>query len=172
MARSLLDGRAEALHEKLILIGALILAGCETTTTPTYPTMLESSASTSVSAASSVQAQQTTFSFCPVVTPFMATVGVVVVAGDVNLFVTSITSQFTDQNHVQLPAVTLPAPVQTAQFGSALVEARSAATLTVWRALTPPLMRFSTALRSAATMSRTSSGNVTVGSQPRMVRAL
>ncbi len=114
----------------LILIGALILAGCETTT-PTVPTMLESTASAAVSAASSVQAQQTTFSFCPTVTPFTATVGVVVVAGDVNLLVTSITSQFTDQNHVQLPAVTLPAPVPTAQFGSALVEARSAATFPV-----------------------------------------
>ncbi len=118
---------------KLILAGALVLAlaGCETANTPTVPTTLESHASASVSAASSVQAQQTSFSFCPTVTPFSATIGVVVVAGDINLFVTSITSQFTDTNNIQLPTITLPAPVPTAQFGSALVQARQGVTFPV-----------------------------------------
>ena len=126
---------------KLILAGALMLAlaGCETANTPAVPTTLEShAASASVSAASSVQAQPTSFSFCPTVTPFSATVGIVVVAGDVDLFVTSITSQFTDTNNIQLPVitsqpppVTLPAPVPTAQFGSALVQARSQVTFPV-----------------------------------------
>jgi hypothetical protein len=125
---------------KLILPGALVLAlaGCETANPPTVPTTLESHASATVSAASSVQAQQTSFSFCPTVTPFSATIGVVVLAGDVNLFVTSITSQFTDTNNIQLPAitiqppsVTLPAPVPTAQFGSALVQARQRVTFPV-----------------------------------------
>jgi hypothetical protein len=118
---------------KLILAGALIpaITGCETTHAPTVPTMLESSATASVSATSSVQAQQTTFFFCPTVAPFTATFGVVVTAGNVNLFVTSMTSQFTDINHVQLPTITLPAPVPTAQFGSALVQARSQVTFPV-----------------------------------------
>jgi hypothetical protein len=118
---------------KLILPGALVLAlaGCETANTPTVPTTLESHASASVSAASSVQAQQTSFSFCPTVTPFSATIGVVVVAGEVDLIVTSITSQFTDTNNIQLPTITLPAPVPTAQFGSALVQARQGVTFPV-----------------------------------------
>jgi hypothetical protein len=118
---------------KLILPGALVLAlaGCGTANTPTVPTTLESHASASVSAASSVQAQQTSFSFCPTVTPFSATIAVVVVAGDVDLFVTSITSQFTDTNNIQLPTITLPAPVPTAQFGSALVQARQGVTFPV-----------------------------------------
>jgi hypothetical protein len=118
---------------KLLVAAAVVLplVGCETTHAPTVPTMLESHASASVTAASSVQAQQTTFSFCPSVTPFTATIGVVVLAGDVNVFVTSISSQFTDINHVQLPTITLPAPVPTAQFGSAFVQARTAATFPV-----------------------------------------
>jgi hypothetical protein len=45
--------------------------------------------------------------------------------------VTSITSQFTDVNNIQLPTITLPAPVPTAQIGSALVQARSQATFPV-----------------------------------------
>lgn len=121
--------------KKLMLPGALMLAlaGCETASTPTTPTTttLESHASASVTAASSVQAQHTTFGFCPVVTPFTASIGVVVVAGDVNVLVTSISSQFTDTNNIQLPTITLPAPIPTAQFGSALVEARKAVTFPV-----------------------------------------
>jgi len=119
---------------KLILPGALMfaLAGCETTTTPTTPTTtLESHASASVTAASSVQAQHTTFGYCPVTTPFSANIGVVFVAGDVNVLVTRISSQFTDTNNISLPTVTLPAPVPTAQFGSALVEARKGVTFPV-----------------------------------------
>ena len=118
---------------KLMLAAALIpaIAGCETTQAPTVPTILEASANASVSAASSVQAQQTTFSFCPTVTPFTVTIPVVVTAGNVNLFVTSMTSQFTDINHIQLPTITLPAPVPTAQIGSDLVQARSAVTFPV-----------------------------------------
>src|SRR5690242_13074711 len=117
---------------KFILPGALmLLAACETSQMPTVPTALESNANLSVTAASSVTAQHTTFSFCPFTPPFTATVGVVVVAGSVNVFVTSITSQFTDINHVQLPTITLPAPIPTAQFGSALVQARSSVTFPV-----------------------------------------
>jgi hypothetical protein len=119
---------------KLILVVALIiLAACETSNSPTVPTMLESnaSASASVSATSSVQAQQTALFYCPVVTPFSATIGVAVVAGNVSLVVNSITAQFTDVNHTQLPTITLPAPIPISQFGSNLVAARSGVTIPV-----------------------------------------
>ena len=118
---------------KLLLAGALItaVAGCETTHAPAVPTTLETRADASVSAPSSVQAQQTTFSSCPTVNPFTANIAVVVAAGNVNVAVQSISTQFTDINHVQLPTVTLPAPIPTAQVGSALVQARTAATFPV-----------------------------------------
>jgi len=116
---------------KLIVVATLFAAGCDSSHTSTAPTAFEKTSGPSVTAAASVPAQQTTFSFCPEVTPFTATIGVVVVAGNVNLLVTSITTQFTDLNHIQLPAVTLPAPVPTAQFGSDLVQARSAVTIPV-----------------------------------------
>lgn len=135
---------------KLILACALIpaLAGCGTTHAPTVPTTLESHAEASVSATSPVQAQQTTFFYCPTVTPFTARIGVVVVAGDVNVFVNSITAQFTDTNNIPLPTITLPAPVPTAQIGTALVQARSGVTI-------PVSVNFGCGTASAGTVSMT-----------------
>jgi hypothetical protein len=119
---------------KLLLAGALIpgLAACETTPAPTVPTVLESDSAATVTAASPVPAQHTTtFRYCPTTTPFSADIGVVVVAGARDVRVTSITSQFTDVNNIPLPTITLPAPVPTAQVGTALVQARSQVTFPV-----------------------------------------
>jgi len=116
---------------KLLLAATLIATGCESSHTSTAPTAFQTKSGPSVSAAASVPAQQTSFSFCPEVTPFASTIGVVVVAGNVNVVVTSITTQFTDSNHVQLPMITLPAPIPIAQFGSDLVQARSGVTFPV-----------------------------------------
>jgi hypothetical protein len=118
---------------KLMLAGALVLPlmACENSHTPTVPTSFASSGSVSITAASSVTAQRTTFGFCPTTPPFTARIGVIVTAGDANVFVTNVTSQFTDQNGIQMPPVTLPAPVPTTPFGSALVAARSSVTFPV-----------------------------------------
>jgi hypothetical protein len=118
---------------KLLLAGALIpvLAGCDTAQAPTIPTALESQTAAAVTATSPVQAQHTMLLFCPTAMPFSANIGVVVTAGTVDVRVTSISSQFTDVNNIALPMITLPAPVPTAQVGSALVLARSQATFPV-----------------------------------------
>lgn len=117
---------------KLFLVGALVLplVGCESRQAPTVPTALESNANVSVTAVSAVAAtpQQSGFS-CPSRPPFTATIDVFVVAGNVSLFVTGITTEFVDQNGVS--SVTLPAPVPTTQFGSTLVQARASVTLPV-----------------------------------------
>jgi hypothetical protein len=45
--------------------------------------------------------------------------------GGLTVFVTSITTQFTDVSGVTSPQVTLPAPVPTTQFGTALEQSRN-----------------------------------------------
>jgi hypothetical protein len=81
----------------------------------------------SVSATSPVAtALQVSDPFCPSVTPFNVPLVVVVQPNDgVNFAVTSMRLQFFDTAGNAMPQVTLPAPVPTTQFGSALTEARS-----------------------------------------------
>src|SRR5689334_7288852 len=78
-----------------------------------------------------VSAQAVRDPFCPSVDPFRVAAGLVVQAQDVGLIVTQISARFTDSAGVQAPQVTLPAPVPTTQFGSALVAARSQRTFPV-----------------------------------------
>jgi hypothetical protein len=114
---------------KLILAGVLFASACGGTQTATAPTVIERASTTSVTADSSVMAQPTTsFTFCPTAPPFSAQVGIVVSAADLNLVVSTIRFRFVDSNGVQMPPVTLPAPVMATQFGSALVAARSSRT--------------------------------------------
>ncbi|HEY7059151.1 MAG TPA: hypothetical protein VH458_21610 [Vicinamibacterales bacterium] len=61
--------------------------------------------------------------------PFNVPVNLVVtVSGDVAVFITAISFAFTDMSGITMPQVTLPAPIPTAQFGTALVQARSSQT--------------------------------------------
>jgi hypothetical protein len=62
--------------------------------------------------------------FCPAFPPFTAVLPLSIRAGTVRLSITEITLRFVDTFGTQMPQVTLPAPVLTTQFGSALVEAR------------------------------------------------
>jgi len=113
-------------NAKLILAGVLIVSGCSSSHTVSAPTSFETSAFGSVTADRFVVAQQTGLAAaCPATPPFTATFNVVVVGGDRNLIVTSIDFHFVDQSGIPMPPVTLPAPVPTKQFGSALAEARS-----------------------------------------------
>jgi hypothetical protein len=118
--------------KKLICVAMLLSAGCNarTSTTPTAIETVSTGSLVSVSS-TSVQAQPVTSFICPTTPPFVATVPIVVTAADVNMFLTGVSFQFTDQNGVRMPPVTLPAPIPTAQFGSALVQARSSRTFPV-----------------------------------------
>jgi hypothetical protein len=62
---------------------------------------------------------------CPAVQPFGGRFNVVIVAGDSNVFLSSVRLGFVDANATNRVQVTLPMPVPTTQFGTALVQARS-----------------------------------------------
>ena len=61
---------------------------------------------------------------CPPSGAFAIPLTLLVRNGELNVTITDIALQFVDTFGVQMPQVTLPAPVLTAQFGSMLVEAR------------------------------------------------
>jgi hypothetical protein len=73
-----------------------------------------------------ITAQRVNNPFCPSVAPFNVPLVVVVQPpGGVSVIVTAIRVQFVDTSGAAAPQVTLPAPVPTTQFGSALENSRS-----------------------------------------------
>jgi hypothetical protein len=108
-----------------IIVAAVLAGACGSAQTATTPSAPEADASASVSAPSSV----TGSAFggrgsCPANPPFGAKVDVVV-AGGTGVVVTGIDVRFVDQQGIQARQVTLPAPVPTAQIGTALENARN-----------------------------------------------
>ena len=123
----------------ILVIAALLGASCSGTddamnvTQPTKSTPSSSPLSVAVSTDSPIAvAERVQNPFCPSVTPFNVPLVVVVrPAGTVRVLVTAIRVQFVDSSGAGQPQVTLPAPVPTTQFGSALNDARSAQTFPV-----------------------------------------
>ena len=110
-----------------LLGAALLVTSCSGSepASPTTPTTFVSASSVSVAARPLAPVPAMASPGCPAVTPFaMPFLVTVTPLGTVGIVVTSITSQFTDSLRVQAPAVTLPAPVPTAQIGTALENAR------------------------------------------------
>ena len=63
---------------------------------------------------------------CPTLPPFLGSVSLNIQAfGGLDVSLTHVRMTFTDSSGLTAPAVTLPAPALTRQFGSTLVEARS-----------------------------------------------
>jgi len=115
----------------LLVVAAVLTASCsgtDATQNLTQPTSPGSALSVEVSTTSPIaRAERVSNPFCPSVTPFKVPIVVVVEPGDGGIvFVTSIRVQFFDTSGTGAPQVTLPAPVPTTQFGSALDRARSA----------------------------------------------
>ena len=114
----------------LLVVAAILSASCGGTDAAqnlTQPTSSSDSSSVAVSTISQlVVAERVNNPFCPSVTPFKVPIGIVVQPNSaVGITVTSIRVQFTDTTGAVMPQVTLPAPVPTTQFGSALENARS-----------------------------------------------
>jgi hypothetical protein len=115
----------------LLVVAAILTASCSGTDTAqslTQPTSPGSALSFAVSTTSPIAvAERVANPSCPSVTPFNVPLVVVVESrGGSTVFVTSIRAQFSDTSGTRAPQVTLPGPVPTTQFGSALASARSA----------------------------------------------
>ena len=114
----------------LLFVAALLSASCggtDAVLNPTQPTEASRPLSIAVSTTSPLAvAQRVSNPFCPSVTPFNVPLSIVVQPdGGVGVIVTAIRVQFFDTSGNGAPQVTLPAPVPTTQFGSALENARS-----------------------------------------------
>jgi hypothetical protein len=116
----------------IIVLAAFLTTSCGdmgTHVTTTGPTMIGAEAPVVSATQSTVHAQPIGNPFCPTVAPFIVPFNIVVsVNGGVSLFITSFSLRFVDTSGHQAPAVTLPAPLPTTQFGTALVDARSGTT--------------------------------------------
>ena len=125
----------------IALVLAVSTASCSGTLapdSPTQPTPVSAGASASFSTTESTVVAQSIgrAGGCPSIAPFSVPINLVVrVNGGVNVFITQIQMQFTDQFRFAMPQVTLPAPMLTTQFGTNLVQARSTRTF----ALTLPV---------------------------------
>lgn len=112
-----------------ILAASFLTVGCsdtDTTATATGPTSLQLAGSTFASISPSfVSAQLIGRSACPELQPLRVTPNLVVQSDGVTLFLNEVRMRFTDRAGLTGPQVTLPAPMLTVQFGTALIQARS-----------------------------------------------
>lgn len=116
----------------LVILGvSLLTTGCSDSDNglaPTGPVALRAGASTTFATIqpSIVSAHPNGLGACPQVQPLRAMLNLNVHADDVDVRLREIRLQFFDTGGLAAPQVTLPAPVMTTQFGTALVQARSA----------------------------------------------
>jgi hypothetical protein len=112
----------------LLLVSLLFVSSCNDSGHSTRPTALISTASFSVGATSQTAIAQRVNDFrCPTISPFSVPIVVVVQSNSAEaLVVTEMRLQFVDSSGARMPQVTLPAPLPTTQFGTALAETRAA----------------------------------------------
>jgi hypothetical protein len=144
---------------------ALLLASCSSEpASPTQPTTtFVGGSSMSINASPAAPAHAVSFATCRVATPFiMPFVVTVTPAGTIGFVVTGITTRFTDVGGLQAPAVTLPAPVPTIPFGSALEQARNPQSFSVDVCRTRQRGTVAVTVETRDMSGRTGSGRVTV----------
>jgi len=118
--------RSPRVVSALLLTAVIATASCDQKTTTPTTINFAPAAAVLVSAVPSTLFAQPRNSFsCPTVTPFFAPMVIVVQPdGTLGFAVTQITLNFTDRSGQTQPQITLPAPVPTTQFGSALDQSR------------------------------------------------
>lgn len=116
-----------------LVVAAVLAMSCSNTDArlaPTGPTLVSSESAQSATLEMIAPTVHRTISFggCPATSPFTAFLGVSVRAGDISIAVVEIGVRFVDTSGMQAPQITLPAPVPTTQFGTALIQARGTQT--------------------------------------------
>jgi hypothetical protein len=118
------------IHGPMLLVAILFIASCDDNarSVMAQPTTFNTVPSVSLSGTAAMAFAQPVNNFlCPSISPFNVPIVVVVQpTGVVTVVVTEIRLQFVDTFGSRLPQVTLPAPLPTAQFGTALADARAA----------------------------------------------
>jgi hypothetical protein len=118
-------------HGPVLLVAALCAASCDAqlSRSMTGPTESSTGLFVSLSGTSSTAFAQRVNDFrCPSISPFTVPIVVVVSpAGAAIPVVTQMRLQFIDQSGLRMPQVTLPAPIPTTEFGTALADSRAQA---------------------------------------------
>ena len=116
----------------LLVVVASFASACSDTAaliTTTGPTTISVRSADFSANTGAVFSQQMGKTSCPALPPFVIPLNLVVrVNGGLNVFLVNVNMQFVDHTGIVMPQITLPAPQLTAQFGTALVQARSART--------------------------------------------
>ena len=112
----------------ILLALTILAAACDYPDTPTEPsthTVQTMGTGVTISAVSPTTVTRPgEFLGCPGFLPFSVQFGLVVQSDDTTLIVSQFRVRFTDANGVSTQQITLPAPVPTVQFGTALDQAR------------------------------------------------
>jgi len=115
-----------------IVVVAFLASACSDTAAPmttTGPTTVSVRSADFSASTGAVFSQQMGKTACPAFPPFVIPVDLIVrVNGGFNVFLINVNMQFVDSTGIVMPQMTLPAPQLTAQFGTALVQARSSRT--------------------------------------------
>jgi hypothetical protein len=113
----------------ILLVCSMLAAACEYPDTPTEPskTVVQTmgTAVTITVVSPATVSRPGVFLGCPGFSPFSVQFGLVVQTENTTLIVNQFRVRFTDVNGVSTQQITLPAPVPTVQFGTALDQARS-----------------------------------------------
>jgi hypothetical protein len=114
-------------HSLVAFLALCFISACDGTERGVLdPTPLGTGPTTVGIQSSVVSVQSIGQAVCPALPPFVGSLNLTVQAiGGLDVRLTHVRMAFTDSVGLTAPAVTLPAPVLTQQFGSTLVEARS-----------------------------------------------
>ena len=112
-----------------LVLSAFLASACDDTkNTVAAPTTINAAGVSATVTTGSAVAAPSVSGTCPA---FTIPLSLVVQSGVSAVTVTEVAARFVDSRGTAMPQVTLPAPIPTTQFGSELIDARSARTIQI-----------------------------------------